>query len=264
MMAKQTLEILYEDKWLAVVNKPSGMLSVPYPGSSGKTALDELTEQRRKTGRVSAKSRPQAVHRLDRDTSGVLLFALSEEAKGRLMDNWQTLVSERRYVALAEHPASAKKAAVPETGIISASLAFNAYHQAFVPAERDYVKNKRLETVSAVTHYKILLRGEKYALFELSLETGRKNQIRAHLAFLGFPIAGDENYRARTNPVHRLALHARTLAFSHPFTGEALRFEVSEPENWAKIAAGENHAAKTAPAELSAKPSRNRKIKNTP
>ncbi len=224
------LSILYEDASVAVVYKPAGLLSVSYPGSTAKTALDVLCDLMRKRGRVSARVRPAVVHRLDRDTSGVMVFALTAQAKALLMDDWNRLVTERRYRALAENPSG--KIALGDRGVIDSPLSYNAQHRAYVAKGAGRREN---EAVSAVTRYSVVRRGSRYTLFELELETGRKNQIRAHLASEGFVIAGDGSYRAKSDPFGRLCLHARTLAFTQPLTGESLRFEIPEPPEWEKF-----------------------------
>ncbi len=253
---KEKIELLYEDSALAVIYKPSGMLSVPYPGSHNKTAEAALEEILRKKGTYSKNHKPLPVHRLDRDTSGVMMFAMSEQAQKKIMENWQTMVKSRLYRAVAENPENPEMI-LPDRGTIDEGLAYNAHNIGFVPREDDkpadkkypshsskeksihekslQVKNGKLsfKTISAVTHFKVLLRGKKYTLFELSLDTGRKNQIRAHLSYKGYTLCGDENYRAKTNPFNRLALHARTLEFVHPYSGELLKFERPEPEDWA-------------------------------
>lgn len=257
----EKIEILYEDQYLCIISKPTGMLSVPYPGSHNKTAQEALEQIMRKKGTFSSGHRPLVVHRLDRDTSGVMMFALTSEAQKKIMDSWQTMVTERIYHAVAENP---QAGFLPDWGTIDADLAYNAHNVGFVPKKGDRpaenqttkkaiqskrnaggkeksiyernltVKNGHAEfkTISAVTHFKVLARGKFHSLFELSLETGRKNQIRAHLAYKGYPLCGDENYRAKTDPFGRLALHARTLEFDHPYTGEHMKFEVAEPEEW--------------------------------
>ena len=204
-------------------------MSVPYPGCRAKTALSLLEEYMRKRGSYSAKHRPYAVHRLDKETSGVMMFALNERAQKIIMDSWQTMVTERLYRAVAENPRGQKKA-LPDAGIIDSPLAYNAYNIAFVPKA-----GSKFKTIEARTNYKIIKCGKQFTLFELSLDTGRKNQIRAHLASLGYPLCGDKNYRARTNPFGRLALHARTLEFVHPWTKEKMRFEIPEPKDWNEI-----------------------------
>ena len=227
----EKLRILYEDKSLVVVYKPENMLTVPYPGSRARTALDVLTEIRRKRGLVRGSYRPAAVHRLDRETSGVMMFALTPECQKTIMDKWQRIVKHRYYVALAETPRNDE---LPDAGVIDLPLAKNAMHHSYVADTTRGGKPQKNE-VQAVTHYQILEKNSRYTLFQLELETGRTNQIRAHLAAKKYPIAGDSQYRARTDPFHRLCLHARTLEFVHPYTHETLSFDIPEPESWRKM-----------------------------
>lgn len=262
---KEKIRILYEDSALCVIYKPEGLLTVPYPGSRAKTAESLLEEILRKKGTYSKNRKPLPVHRLDRDTSGVMMFALTEAAQKKIMENWQRLVTERLYRAVAENPSN-QRDYLPDSGVIDEGIAYNAHNIGFVPKKNDVprenssvrknvlnknkkaseksiyernleVRNGKLnfKTISAITNYKILERGKDFTLFELSLETGRKNQIRAHLASKNYVLCGDENYRAKTDPFGRLALHARTLAFKHPFSGEEMKFEVPEPENWIEV-----------------------------
>ena len=219
----EKIEILFEDEYICVVNKPVGILSVPNQAKE-KSVLGILEEIMRKKGSYSSNHRPFAVHRLDRETSGVMMFALSEIAQKKIMDLWHKIVSERLYRAVAENPHNPQKI-LPISGLIDDALSFNAYNIAFVP-------KTETKTVAARTHFKTILRGKTHTLFELSLDTGKKNQIRAHLASKGYPIAGDKNYRAKTDYFHRLCLHARTLEFTHPFTEKKMRFEVVEPSEW--------------------------------
>lgn len=163
----EKLDILYEDAHIIVIDKPSGLLSVPYPGSSTRTAAGILERVMRSKGAYAKHHRPFAVHRLDRDTSGVMLFALNERTKDEFMRSWHTLVTERIYRAVAENPA---ESALADSGIIDAPLAYNAYNRAFVPHAE---KHARFDTVKARTRYKIIERGSAYTLFELSLDTGK-------------------------------------------------------------------------------------------
>lgn len=251
------IQIIFQDKWLCVIEKPSGILSVPFDGWHGKTVISTLEEIMRKNGTYSMQHKPYAVHRLDRDTSGVMMFALSEFAKNKIMDSWQSLVSERLYIAVAENPRGDRFPALAAKGTIDDDISYNAYNRGYVrnydskrhPSNyskaREYRhynhdsarqnQNHKQKTVTARTHYKILESGKFYTMFELSLDTGRKNQIRAHLASRGYVIAGDTNYKAVTNPFGRLALHARSLCFTHPFTHEKMCFEIDEPAEWKKL-----------------------------
>lgn len=229
-----SLEILYQDQWIVIINKPAGLLSVPYSGSNQKTAISILEEMMRKKGLANSKHHPFAVHRLDRDTSGVMMFALSKPIQQKIMNNWQKMVTERFYRCLSEITKNAdEKIFANPNGIICDELAKNAHHIGYVPKNKVNSKNgKIIKTVEAKTHYHLIKKNEKYALFELELETGKKNQIRAHLAAHGFPIAGDFDHHATKNPFSRLCLHARTLEFYHPQTGEKMKFEIPEPAEW--------------------------------
>lgn len=224
---KERIEILYEDEYICVINKPSGMLSCRYSGSSAKTAEDALESIMRKKGELNSSHKPYVVHRLDRDTSGVMMFALSEAAQKTIMDTWHTMVTERLYHAVAENPKDAKRV-LPDSGLIDDPMAFNAHNVGYVPKAMD----GKAKLVPARTHFRVVERGKTHTLFELSLDTGKKNQIRAHLSSKGYPLAGDENYRAMTDPFGRLALHARTLEFIHPFTQKKMMFQVPESEEW--------------------------------
>ena len=238
---REKIELLYHDQWIAVINKPSGLLSVPYPGSKVRTAQSVLEELLRKQGIANSKHKPYVVHRLDRDTSGVMMFALTEQAQEKIMNSWHKMVTERLYHALAEISPLAKRNPLMAEGLIDDPISLNAYNIGYVKKNRKKIISDKVELsdkkfnnheMPARTHYKKLMEGSNYALFELSLDTGKKNQIRAHLAAHGYPIAGDKEHRSYTNPFNRLCLHARTLEFIHPYTGEKKSFEVPEPEQW--------------------------------
>ncbi len=223
------LGILHEDEWIIVVNKPEGMLSVGYPGFRGQTALDALEERYRSRG----KRRITAVHRLDRETSGVMMFACSAAAAGKIMDEWQEMVQERRYRCVCVRAPGAEK--LDDEGTIDLPISYNKHDVGFVPTGKDEDSIKVSER--AVTRYRVLERGATCDLVECDLETGRKNQIRVHMAHLGHPVAGDEVYGSGLADgaiIDRLALHARALAFLHPFTGQEMRFEIPEPASFAK------------------------------
>lgn len=230
----QKLKILFQDENIAVIYKGEHLLTVPFEGAGNriKTAQSVLEEILRKSGRYSLKHKPFAVHRLDRETSGVMMFALNERARKVIMDGWQKIVTQRSYRALAENPPRQFRGVqLKEGGVIESALAYNAYNIAFVPRAGE---ERKFKTVSAVTHYKKIAVGKRFTLFELDLDTGRKNQIRAHLASAGFVIEGDKNYKARGDEFGRLCLHARVLEFIHPWTEEKMRFEIPEPDEWIK------------------------------
>lgn len=226
------MKIIFEDKYIVVLEKPAGILSVPYPGFKGKTIFDKLYENRRKRGLIRGTFRPYTVHRLDKDTSGIMMFALTQEAQRIIMNTWQTMVKNRTYRALCEAPKrDGNRIELAEKGIINKPLSLNTSHHSYV-TKKVPPQKKHGAPKEAITHYKILSKTKRYTMFELELETGRTNQIRAHLSFVGYPIAGDTLYRSKTDPFKRLCLHARTLVFTHPFTKQVHSFEVTEPASW--------------------------------
>ncbi|MCR5612971.1 RluA family pseudouridine synthase [Treponema sp.] len=245
----ERIEILYKDANVIIISKPNGILSVPYNGSRAKNAQDILEQMLRRRGEYSQKYKVLPVHRLDRETSGVMMFATNERAQKTIMDNWHDMVKSRAYIALAENPGNFTRYGIlPDSGIIDDKLSYNAYNVGYVARhEKTRDDNRRENTarsrdnarskdsgheITARTHFKIINRSTRFSIFKLELDTGRKNQIRAHLASKGYPIAGDKNYRAHTDPFKRVCLHARTLEYLDPWTGELKKFEVEEPKEW--------------------------------
>jgi 23S rRNA pseudouridine1911/1915/1917 synthase len=199
------LVLRYEDRDILVVDKPAGLLSIAAGSLRDKTAYSILAAYLRAKG---GKERPAVVHRLDRDTSGILLFAKSEPVKKKLMASWNKTVAVRRYTALVEGIMTEKR------GIVDAPLAEDRGGRMLV----------REGGIPALTKWELIRQGKGYALLRLELETGRRNQIRAHMAFLKHPVAGDKKYAATSNPCKRLALHADTLRFYHPADGRLMEF----------------------------------------
>ncbi len=207
------LKLIYEDDELLAVNKAAGLLTVATGSGNEQTAYREATEYVRRT---RADNRVFVVHRLDRDTSGVVLFAKNERIKLALQDNWNELVKTRGYTAVAEGTLSEKN------GTIVSWLKETKTHRMYSsPTEGDGQK--------AVTAYRVIRESRAYSLLQITLETGRKNQIRAHMKELGHPVAGDKKYGAATNPLGRLALHAGTLELVHPFSGRPMAFQCDTP-----------------------------------
>ena len=211
------LVLLWEDRDLIVVDKPSGLLSIAVSGGREKTAYWILAEYYRKKG--GGGSAPAVVHRLDRDTSGVMLFAKSGRLKKKIMETWNETVTERRYVCVAEGEFTGKE------GRIDLPLGEDSGGRVVV----------REDGKAAVTRWKLLKTGNGFSLLSLELETGRRNQIRAHLAALGHPVAGDKKYFAKTNPLKRLCLHAEKLSFHHPRDGRLMEFVSPVPGGFEKI-----------------------------
>ena len=220
------LRIIYEDDALIVVEKKNGLLTVPYnPKSSEMTAYSILKDYVRKQ---SNRNTVHVVHRLDRETSGVLVFAKSPELQEYMRTYWRQLVTKRTYVALVEGQFAQKE------GTITTWLTEDTHTGMVYSSPKDDGGQK------AVTHYKVLKELEAglgspdlaMSLMELNLETGRTNQIRVHMQSVGHPVIGDRKYGHGNeySPVDRLCLHAKVLEFIHPMTEKKVRFEAAAPK----------------------------------
>ena len=209
-------EIIYEDENIVVIDKPAGLLAIATEDEKNETAYHIMTEYvklKNKNNRI------YIVHRLDRDTSGILLFAKNEETKHMLQDNWDRLVKFRGYAALLEgHPEE-------KSGRIESWLRETDSHFVFSAHTKG-------EGKYAVTNYEIKRESNNYSLAAINIETGRKNQIRVHMSEMDCPIAGDKKYGARTNPIHRLALQADMLAIELPYLNEVKEFRLPVPKKF--------------------------------
>jgi RluA family pseudouridine synthase len=214
--------ILYEDRDILVVDKPAGLLTVGTESDKSRTAYFVLTNYVRK-GCARNRNRVFIVHRLDRDTSGILIFAKSEEAKRRLQDEWGE--TEKTYLAVVYGQCEKSE------DTITTYLAENTAHVVY--STPDPAKGKLSHTA-----YKVLKQTKEFALLEVNLLTGRKNQIRVHLAGIGHPIVGDGKYGRAKESFRGLALHARTISFKHPGSGERLTFVAKVPEYFRKLVGG--------------------------
>jgi 23S rRNA pseudouridine1911/1915/1917 synthase len=210
--------ILHEDAHLIVIDKPSGLLTVATENEKTDTAFVRLSAH------LAARNagRPFVVHRLDRDTSGLLLFARSADVRDQLQANWESVT--KTYLAVVEgtpHPAE---------GVV----------ENYLTEGRDLrvraSKHPGKDAKRAVSRYRTCATRDGFSLVEVTLETGRKHQIRVHMAGLGCPVAGDKMYGAKTNPARRLCLHAWRLAFDHPFTGERVELESPLPPALERVA----------------------------
>ena len=206
------VKIVYEDKNLVVIEKSEGILSMASSAKQYcvKTVLDEYFERRH------FKCKAHVVHRLDRDTSGLMLYAKDIETARILEHNWKELVYDRRYVALLSGRME------QEGGTVHSWLKDNKAYITYSSPTDNGGKE-------AITHYRRLRTTDDLTLCEMKLDTGRKNQIRVHMADLGHPVCGDEKYGNGHNPAHRLALHAYRLFMTHPVTGEDMHFETPFP-----------------------------------
>ena len=217
------VRIVYEDAFIIVVEKKEGILTNVAPGlrkENVKGILDEYVKRTNRTFSVCT------VHRLDRGTSGLLVFAKRRDIQKIFTDNWQNIVTDRRYVAVVQGEME------KDSGTVSSWLSEN---RLFITYSSVYDNGGKY----AVTNYRTLKRKNGYSLVERKLDTGRKNQIRVHMQDLQHPVVGDfkygsdfEHYGDRHDPVGRLCLHAYRLAFRHPITGEEMKFETPYPEEF--------------------------------
>jgi 23S rRNA pseudouridine1911/1915/1917 synthase len=212
------LKLVYEDAYLLVVEKKEGLLSVATDRQKERTAQHILQDYVRRTHR---QNRVFVVHRLDRETSGLMMYAKDEQTQRTLRDNWHNIVVDRRYVTVVqgemEKDADTVRSWLTDhTFYVSSSLTDDGGKE-------------------AITHYKTIKRANGYSLVELQLETGRKNQIRVHMSDLGHPVVGDSRYGSEIDPIGRLALHAFKLCFYHPVTGELMEFETPYPSNFKNL-----------------------------
>jgi 23S rRNA pseudouridine1911/1915/1917 synthase len=213
------MKVFFEDAHLIVIDKPSGLLSIASEAEPEKTAYFQLTEYLRH-GNPRAKERVWIVHRLDRETSGLMVFAKTPLVKETLQKSWDTF--EKRYEAVVEGKLPA------EQGTFESDLdETNPYRVRSSPRSEN--------TRHAVTHYRVIAKSVWRSLVELTLETGRRHQIRVQLADVGCPIVGDEKYGAKSDPAGRLGLHSCMLLFTHPVTHKEMRFESPLPKELAAL-----------------------------
>jgi 23S rRNA pseudouridine1911/1915/1917 synthase len=211
--------IIHEDKDILVVNKPSGLLTMATDTERTRTAYFMLTDYVRK-GCAKSQKRIFIVHRLDKETSGILLFAKSGEAKERLQSRWDE--TTKKYLAVVH--GKCEKPSETISSYLVENKALGVY------STNDAKKGK-----PAHTAYKVIRETKDYALLEVDLLTGRKHQIRVHLADIGHPVVGDQRYGKKKDPQKRLALHAKSISFDHPYSGERMTFETNPPAHFNKL-----------------------------
>lgn len=206
------LEIVYEDRDLIVINKDAGLLTMSFHRDQLETAERLLTDYLRK-GAALSRLRAYVVHRLDRETSGLLVFAKTEAVQQVLKESWPTVEKEYRAVV---HGTLGDK-----SGIISGYLAEDKDQFVYVCGQT--------EGRWAQTQYEVLRENRQFSELKVNLLTGRKNQIRVHFADLGHPVVGDTKYGLKGKRFERMALHSRRLAFNHPHRGKRITFEAPVP-----------------------------------
>ena len=213
------LKIVFEDEYLIVIDKREGLLSIGTDRQKERTAHTILNEYVQRSGK---QFRAFVVHRLDKDTSGLMMFAKDEKTKFTLQDYWNEIIKDRKYVAALSGDME------KDNGTVTSWLTDN---KVFIT----YSSMTDNGGEKAVTHYKTIKRANGYSLVELELETGRKNQIRVHMKDLQRPVLGDVKYGDGSNPLGRLALHAFKLSFYHPITGKLMEFETPYPSAFKKL-----------------------------
>ena len=216
---RSRLPIIYEDDDLIVINKPSGLLSIASDNEKSSTAyrmLSDYVQQKDKHNRVFV------VHRLDEDTSGVLMVAKNVHIQQALQEHWNDIVSKRGYYAIVEGVME------KPSGTFKSYLKKNSQNLM-------YSSKKPGDGQLAITHYKVMKTNGKYSLLDVNIDTGRKNQIRVHLGEHGHYIIGDDKYGKPANPIKRLGLHAYALEFTHPFTGKKVKYTAPMPKEFMNL-----------------------------
>ena len=212
---RSNLPIIYEDNEIIVINKPSGLLSIASDKEKSSTAyrmLSDYVQQKDKHNRIFV------VHRLDEDTSGVLMVAKNPDIQKKLQDNWNDIVSKRGYYAIVDGEMP------QQSGTVTSYLKKNA--QNLMYSSKD--KNGQY----SITHYKVMKSNGKYSLLDVNIDSGRKNQIRVHMGDLGHNVIGDDKYGNPSNPLKRLGLHAYCLELKHPVTGKKMKFTAPMPKEF--------------------------------
>ena len=213
------LKIIFEDNDLIVIDKPSGLLTIATDAEKRRTAYSLLSEY---VKREAPENKIFIVHRLDRDTSGLLLFARNSTVKQQIQETWEATVNQRTYMGVVEGAVEKTEGTI--TSWLAETTAYRVYSLPNAQAGK-----------KAITHYKKIGGNSRYSLLQINLDTGRKHQIRVHMQEMGHSIVGDKKYGAHSNPIRRLALHAQVLSFTHPITGQAHCFQSPTPESFLQI-----------------------------
>ena len=224
MKKNNRLDIIYEDKHILVVNKPAGLLTIATEKEKEKTLFHQVYLYEKKKNKNNLIF---IVHRLDKDTSGIVLFAKSTEIKEYFQSNWENVAKLKEYVAVVEGRV------VKKSDRIESYLKENKILKSY----STYDKTGKL----AITEYELINSSKSYSLLKVKILTGRKNQIRVHLSDINHPIIGDKKYGAKTNPLRRIGLHASKLIIEHPITKEIIEFESKTPDMMLKMFKGERN-----------------------
>lgn len=215
---QKKLDIIYQDKSIIVINKEAGLLTVASDTGGYNTLFNKVLiyeKQKHKRNKIFI------VHRLDKDTSGVIVFAKSINVKNILQDNWDDYAKTRNYIAIVSGIPKEKEKTI--TSWLKETSTYLTYSS-----------NRENDGKLAITKYKIIKTNKNNSVLEIKILTGRKNQIRVHLSDIGHPILGDKKYGSEVNPLKRLALHANKLELIHPITKELMIFETKAPNEFLK------------------------------
>ena len=217
IIPKYDLDILYEDEYLIAINKPSGLLSI----SNDKEK--DITAYRMVSDYVKSNKNNKfifVVHRLDQDTSGVLLFCKNEKIRDKMQENWNNIVKKRGYIAIVD-------------GKLFGKGTFRSF---LMEDKRQFVySSKNGIGKEAITHYEVVRNNGNYSMLQVFIDTGRRNQIRVHLSEHGMPIVGDKKYKCKSNPLKRLCLHANILEFIHPVSKKLVSIKCDIPDEFRKL-----------------------------
>lgn len=214
-----SLDIVYKDQDIIVINKPAGLLTIATDKEKRRTAYSVLSKF---VKTESPDNKIFIIHRIDRETSGLLMFARSEKVKQQVQESWNATISQRTYIGVVEGDVAPPGGT--RTSWLTESKAFIVYSS-----------QKQGSGKKAVTHYKKVMGNTTLSMLQIHLETGRKHQIRVHMQDLAHPVIGDKKYGSKLNPLGRMGLHAQVLAFVHPTTGKLYSFDTGIPKEFLKL-----------------------------
>jgi len=220
---KSPLKILYEDDYIIVIDKPSGLLSIATDNEKEATAYRMLMDYVREKDKHN---RIYVVHRIDKDTSGVLMVSKSESYRDLLQSKWNEIVKTREYIAIVEGVLETKKDTIKS-------------YLRETKTNLMYSSHKKGDGQEAITHYCVMKETLKYSMLDVHIDTGRKNQIRVHMSDIGHKIIGDDKYQSTKNPLKRLGLHAYKLEYIDPITNQLMSFKANIPGDFNRFFAGQ-------------------------
>lgn len=214
-MVKDKLDIIYEDRTMIAVNKPAHLLTIATQDEKFNTLYHKVYEYEKKKNK---NNKIFIVHRLDKDTSGIVLFAKSQKLKESLQANWNTLAKKREYIAIVEGKLENDKGRIKEYLTETKSLLT--------------IKTSEAKGKLAITDYEVLRKEKNFSVLKINIKTGRKNQIRVAMQGINHPIIGDKKYGSKKNPLRRICLHASRLVITNPLTNQDMEFNAKYPQEF--------------------------------